>query len=208
LEGVHNSNCGNITSPVNGKRGYVPQIIENFASLHAGQRFNKLLTWALSIYPNIPALEEPTNHLDIENRKSLLQMLQFAFGTLIFVSHDTELLRNCIDTGNRKIPAMTGNCDNLIQSTKMTRLAIEVELSRSERQKKDIHVALMREEQPVAKSKTCGNKRIEQNRWLPGVGDLKANDAETVAGKNNTVIENKTKKPGEQLSNLRISWHC
>jgi ATPase subunit of ABC transporter with duplicated ATPase domains len=98
LGGVYDPNFGNITNPVDAKISYVSQIIENFALLSDGQRFSNLLTGALSIYSKILLMDEPMNDLDIDNRKSLIQMLQSFSGTLIVASHDTELLRNCIDT--------------------------------------------------------------------------------------------------------------
>ena len=63
-----------------------------------GQRLNKRLSEALAQFPDLLLLDEPTNHLDKDNRKSLMQMLSRYQGTLIVVSHDTEFLRNCIDT--------------------------------------------------------------------------------------------------------------
>ena len=76
--------------------GFVPQIIEDFDALSGGQRLNTAVTQALNLEPNILLLDEPTNHLDRYNRKSLMRMLQSYPGTLIVVSHDTELLRNGI----------------------------------------------------------------------------------------------------------------
>ena len=76
---------------------YVPQIIENFDSLSGGERFNKSLSAALGKNPSILLLDEPTNHLDADNRKSLMRMLNAYYGTLIIVTHDEELLSNCVD---------------------------------------------------------------------------------------------------------------
>ncbi|WP_250295183.1 ATP-binding cassette domain-containing protein [Wolbachia endosymbiont of Oedothorax gibbosus] len=78
--------------------GYVPQIIDEFCNLSGGQRLNQAMTHALGLDPNVLLLDEPTNHLDIRNRKGLMRMLSNYLGTLIIVSHDTELLRNCVDT--------------------------------------------------------------------------------------------------------------
>ncbi|MDD9140174.1 MAG: ATP-binding cassette domain-containing protein, partial [Candidatus Cardinium sp.] len=78
--------------------GYVPQIIEDYANLSGGQRLNTAITEALRLDPNVLLLDEPTNHLDKHQRKSLMCLLQAYSGTLIIASHDTELLRNCMDT--------------------------------------------------------------------------------------------------------------
>src|SRR5688572_3963195 len=84
-------NCSNIAT------GYVPQIIEDFASLSGAQKFNQSLSIALAKHPELLCLDEPTNHLDTKNRRSLIRMLQNFEGTLVLVSHDVQLLRNCVD---------------------------------------------------------------------------------------------------------------
>ena len=133
--------------------GFVPQTIENFNALSGGQRLNKAVTQALSLDPNVLLLDEPTNHLDRHNRKSLMRMLQSYTGTLIVVSHDTELLRHCIHTlwhiDNGQIHVFSGNYDDYMREMRGRRASIEQELSRLDRQKKDMHHALMKEQ------KTC-----------------------------------------------------
>ncbi|MEK6733692.1 MAG: ATP-binding cassette domain-containing protein, partial [Pseudomonadota bacterium] len=144
--------------------GYVPQIIEKHDKLSGGQRFNKSLSQALSLEPDILMLDEPTNHLDIDNRKSLMRMLNNFPGTLIIVSHDIELLRKCVDIywhiETPKISVFTGCYNDYIREIYQKRYILEKELSRLERQKKDMHQALMKEEQRAAKSKQKGQKSI------------------------------------------------
>lgn len=77
---------------------YIPQVISDFENLSGGERFNKKLSEAIGQHPSFLLLDEPTNHLDIFNRRNLLRLLKKFSGTLIVVSHDVELLRNCIDT--------------------------------------------------------------------------------------------------------------
>jgi len=47
--------------------------------------------------PNLLLMDEPTNHLDLEVRHALTLALQGFPGSLILVSHDRHLLRNCVD---------------------------------------------------------------------------------------------------------------
>src|SRR4051812_25913389 len=63
------TSSGVVTMPHNVRTGYVPQVIEHFETLSGGQRFNRVLTQALSIDPNLLLLDEPTNHLDRANRQ-------------------------------------------------------------------------------------------------------------------------------------------
>lgn len=138
---------GEIIRPSDVSFAYVPQIIEDFNDLSGGQRLNKALTQAISLQPNVLLLDEPTNHLDKANRKSLMRMLQHYSDTLIIVSHDTELLRNCIDTlwhiDNGEIHIFSGNYDDYMAERRLKRASIETEISRFDRQKKDMHDKLM-----------------------------------------------------------------
>ena len=48
--------------------------------------------------PNFLILDEPTTHLDLHTRESLQKSLKSYKGTLCFVSHDIEFVRNTADT--------------------------------------------------------------------------------------------------------------
>ena len=96
--------------------GYVEQTIQDFDNLSGGQRLNRRLSEQLAQNPDLLLLDEPTNHLDKGNRKSLMRMLRRFQGTLIIVSHDTELLRHCVDTlwhiDNGRIIDFNGSYDD------------------------------------------------------------------------------------------------
>jgi ATPase subunit of ABC transporter with duplicated ATPase domains len=188
--------------------GFVPQIVEEFDSLSGGQRLNAAVTQALSLEPNVLLLDEPTNHLDHRNRKSLMRMLQNYPGTLIVVSHDTELLRHCIDTlwhiDNGKIHVFSGNYDDYIREIRNRRSSLEQEITRLDRQKKDMHHALMKEQKRAAKSKAKGEKSIHQRKWPTIVSTAKAGRAEETSGLKKSAIDHKKQNLTEQLSNLRL----
>ena len=186
----------------------MPQIIEDNDSLSGGQRLNAAVTQALSLKPNILLLDEPTNHLDRHNRKSLMRMLQSYSGTLIVVSHDTELLRHCIDTlwhiDNGKIHVFSGNYDDYIRENRLKRASIEGELELLSRQKKDVHHKLMQEQQRAAKSKAKGEKKVENRKWLKMVGDLKGMKAEKSQGKKLKNIDKTKNDLSNKLADLRL----
>ena len=188
--------------------GYVPQVIEEFDNLSGGQRFNRALTDALSAGPSILLLDEPTNHLDCSNRKSLMRMLRYFDGTLIVVSHDAELLRNCTHTlwhiDNEKIHIFSGQYDDYMNEVGTKRASIEQELSRLDRQKKDIHHALMQEQERASKSKAKGVKSIEQRKWPSVVSKAKALRAEETSGRKKVAIDHKKQELTDQLCALRL----
>lgn len=208
LQATFSATSGNIIIPKDVIFGYVPQIIEDFDNLSGGQRLNTALTQALSLDPNVLLLDEPTNHLDKNNRKSLMRMLRTFPGTLIVVSHDVELLRNCTDTlwhiDNGKIHTFFGNYDDYMHEVNISRTSIELELSRLDRQKKDMHERLMQEQKRAAKSKASGERKVENRQWLKMVGDLKGMKAEKSQGKKLKNIDHKKQELNEKLSELRL----
>ncbi|MDR0632371.1 MAG: ATP-binding cassette domain-containing protein [Holosporaceae bacterium] len=186
----------------------VPQIIEDFDSLSGGQRFNKALSAALSKNPALLLLDEPTNHLDSHNRKSLMRMLEGYFGTLIVATHDRELLRNCVDIlwhiDDGKITIFRGNYDDYMNEMQRSRQSILHEMDLLEREKKSMHQKLMKEQERAAKSKSSGEKKIANRKWMKMVGDLKGMKAEKSQGKKLTTIDEKKQKLSEQLSEIRL----
>lgn len=186
---------------------YVPQIVEGFDTLSGAERFNKALTQALSSNPNVLLLDEPTNHLDRRNRQSLLRLLSHYTGTLIVVSHDTELLRTSVDTlwhiDNGKIQVFSGNYDDYHRDIMLKRASIRQELSRLNRQKKDTHQALMKEQRRAAKSRAKGEKSIREHKWPLG-GKATALRAEETSGRKKVAIEDKKQALNAQLASLRL----
>lgn len=188
--------------------GYVPQIVEDFESLSGGQRFNAVLTQALSIDPDLLLLDEPTNHLDLSNRRSLIRMLKAYHGTLIVVSHDLELLRSCIDTlwhiNHEKIHIFSGFYDDYIREINIKRASIEQELSRLARAKKNMHQSLMQEQVRAAKSRGKGEKSIDQRKWPTVVSKAKALQASETSGRKKSAIHDKKTVLQEKLSELSL----
>ncbi len=199
---------GEMVMSANLQIGYVEQVISDCDELNGGQRFNKKLSMALAHCPDVLLLDEPTNHLDKDNRNSLLQMLSRYQGTLIIVSHDQELLRNCVDIlwhiDNKKIIEFSGCYDDYIQAIKQKRLIIENNLLALRRDKKEAHHLLMKEQQRAAKSRSKGQKSIGQKKWPSVVSKAKELRAEQTSGKKRLAIDKKKQQLITQLSELRL----
>ena len=187
---------------------YIPQMIENYESLSGGERFDQAMIQALSLKPDILLLDEPTNHLDQRNRKNLMRRLQKYSGTLIVVTHDTELLHNCINTlwhiDNGKIKIISGNYNDYIHEIKLKRTSIEKELEILSRKKRDMHSKLMQEQQRAAKSKAKGEKKVENRKWLKMVGDLKGMKAEKSQGKKLRALDSTKEELTAKLNSLQL----
>ncbi len=188
--------------------GYVPQVICEFETLSGGQRLNEALTQALCVSPNVLLLDEPTNHLDGNNRKSLMRMLRQHAGTLIVVTHDVEFLNTCVDTlwhiDNGKVHVFTGNYDYYMREVHIQRASLEHELLRLDRQKKDTHQALMKEQERAKKSNMKGEKSIQERKWPTIVSSAKANRATETSGKKKKAIKEGKDDLLEKLSTLRL----
>lgn len=208
IQGSIEPTSGEIKMPDDVHIGYVPQFFEAAVSLSGAQRFNQALTHALSLDPNILLLDEPTNNLDAHNRASLMRMLRAFEGTLIIVSHDVELLRSCIDTlwhiDNGHVTIFSGNYDDYMRERSSKRATIERELSHLDKQKKDTHQALMKEQDRASKSRAGGEKKIEQRKWPKAAAKLKGIQAEHTAGSKKAEISQKKEELSEALAALRL----
>lgn len=206
IQGLVGPSEGEIIVPKDIVCGYVPQIVENFDSLSGGERFNQALTDALRVYPNLFLLDEPTNHLDRKNRKSLMRMLQNYPGTLIVASHDTELLRNCIDMlwhiENGKIRVFSGKYDDYMREKNIQHASLESEISIFKKQQKGMHQDLMKEQVRAAKSRAKGEKNIDQHKWPTIVSKAKSLRAEETTGRKKSSINNKKSELLDKLSEL------
>lgn len=207
IQGLTEPTDGHIQIPVDTRLGYVPQIIDTFDTCSGSQKFNKALTQSLSASPNMLLLDEPTNHLDLSNRQSLLRMLHSFPGTLIIASHDVELLQTVpevlwhIDQG--KVHVFSGQYEDYRRERNIQRASIEQELSRLNRQKKDMHQCLMQEQERAKKSRLQGEKSITTSKWPTMVSHAKARRGAETAGRKKNAIQGKKDVLLERLCNLK-----
>jgi len=208
LQGTAEASAGGIQHSDDINWAYVPQVIDEYDSLSGGARLNKALAAALCGDPNVLLLDEPTNHLDRQHRHRLMRMLRNFYGTLLVVSHDTELLRHSVDTlwhiDHGAIHEFRGCYDDYIREAKRQRAAIAQELSRLDREKKDMHHALMQEQQRAAKSRVRGEKNIDQRKWPTITSKSKALRAAETPGRKKMAIEHQKQDLMTQLENLRL----
>jgi len=189
--------------------GYVPQVIDNHEGLSGGQQLEKAITAALALDPDVLLLDEPTNHLDEHNRKSLMRMLTNYPGTLLIVTHDTQLLQQCIDTlwhiDNGQVHIFSGNYVDYRQEISRRRASIEQKLTGLNKQKQAMHEKLMQEQKRAAKSKAKGGKSIEQRKWPSIVSKTKALRGEETSGRKRAAIEQRKQDLTEQLASLHLA---
>ncbi len=208
LRGVMMPSSGRVILPSDVVIGYMPQIILDFSELSGGERVNRALTAALSNDPNVLLLDEPTNHLDQRYRQNVIRLLLRFQGTLFIVSHDVEILRQCVDTfwhiDHGRIEIFKGCFDDYLETRATQHRVIEQELSFLKRKKKDMHHALMREQERAKKSKAKGSKSIAQRKWPTIVSNAKASRSQQTSGNKKVDILHKKNELITQLAELHL----
>ena len=197
---------GEVIIPNDVTAGYVAQTIDHYQELSGGQRFNKSFTEALAKDPNMLLLDEPTNHLDLHNRNSLMSKLNNYYGTLIVVTHDIELLRNCVDIlwhiEGGKIHVFSGCYDHYMQEISIKKQVLHKNLVCLKQAKKTMHHQLMKEQTRAAGSKRKGEKSIDKKKWPTVVSKAKAGRGQKTSGKKKAAIMTQRQHLQDELDNL------
>src|SRR5690606_35906930 len=107
-----------------------------------------------------------------------------------------------IDNGQIRI--FSGNYDDYIREIRKARSSLEQEITRLDRQKKDMHHALMKEQKRAAKSKAKGEKNIHQRKWPTIVSTAKAGRAEETSGRKKSAIDKRKSDLTESLQDLHL----
>ena len=187
---------------------YVPQLSENNSTQSGGERFNSNLSKALASYPEMLLLDEPTNHLDQYNRKSLIKLLHHFAGSLIIVSHDLELLNNCVDTlwhiNHGKIIVFKGKYSDYLREQQLKQQNLLAQVTDLKQQQRTNHQSLMQEQQRAKNSRQQGEKSIINRKWPTITSQAKARRAEMTAGQKQRQMREQREDIGRQLADIFV----
>lgn len=190
---------GNVKIPEQIIFGYVPQTVADYPELSGGQRFNKALSKALSLMPDVLILDEPTNHLDLSNKQSLIRMLQKYNNTTIIISHDPEILNlnfdEIWDLENESIKIFCGTYSEMLKEKTSKNFSLETKREKLKKEKRQIKKLVEKEKKRNAQSKFA-NKN-ENDRTLIG---LMKESGSISSGKNLKRLSNSQQKIQEELS--------
>lgn len=197
------STTGKIINVDTLKIGYVPQTVLEYDDLSGGERFNKSFTEALAKKPDILLLDEPTNHLDQNTKYSLMRMLNNFDGTLIIVTHDTDLLNQCIDKiwhiGNERINVFSGNYDDYMNEKGIKSSSQQKLLDSLQKEKKKLKI--QRQQESLKNSKS-GKKKAKDNDKLGF--DSKSGNAQVKSDVKISKLSNKLEGVQSSISQNRI----
>ncbi|QBR83010.1 ABC-F family ATP-binding cassette domain-containing protein [Legionella israelensis] len=186
--------------------GYVPQIPPGMDGLSGAERFQKALSKALSVHPELLILDEPTNHLDTNNRKQLLQFLQYYPGTLLVASHDKQLLSivpECLwSIKNSKVEQFDGQHEDFLREKEIQYGQLNEQLSQLEKKKRAVHHQLMKEQKRAKSAKEMGKKSVQNHKWPTIVSHAKMHRASMTSGKKRKQVKDKREDILVQMGTL------
>ncbi len=203
IRGIEKPSEGSINFPPEIIFGYVPQTVVDYPTLSGGQRFNKALSAALSLHPDVMCLDEPTNHLDSHNKKGLVRMLQRFAGTLIIVSHDTEILTQDFDEiwhlEHDTINVFSGNYSEYLKHLAIKKEFIATQRELLQKEKRALKKQVQQEQKRVAQSRSANIH--EKDRTL--LGAMKESGSRST-GKINKRLSKAQEDVSHKLSNIFI----
>lgn len=182
----------------------IPQLIKDWPDLSGGQRFNKAFSQALSSHPDILFLDEPTNHLDHDNRQALITHLRHFHGTVVFVSHDPEMLRTCADIiwhiADGRLSVYNGGFVTMQAHQEHERDQINAEIKALRQSKKALRQAQIKEQKRASNARQKGKKNIANRKWSPLAVKAKISSGESHAAKLKSKIATKQQEVDNSIA--------
>lgn len=200
---------GSVSIPTGITFGYLPQIIDDFDQSSGGERVMNLFNQVLASDPDVLLLDEPTNHLDQTHRKSLIKAINRFTGTIVMVSHDLAFINAyghiIWHIEEKKVHVFVGNYDNYRRDLQTKHEALEKKLGDLRKSKKDVHVALMKEQIRAKHSRQKGEKSTDERKWPKIEADAKARLGQETSNRKRKYISDQRQHIQAQLDELKMS---
>lgn len=159
---------GEIIAEFEFSRAYLPQHTQT-TGLSGGaallQSFNQLIRQR----PDLLLLDEPSNHLDFENKQLMLKQIQHYPGNVIIVSHELDWLELCCDTfwiiEQQSIQVFHGRYRDWLKQRELSRTQLQQQRHQLKQQQQIQQQRLMHEQQRAAHARQRGIQAIQERRW-------------------------------------------
>lgn len=146
------------------------------AVLSGGERARLAMAKLILKPYNLLALDEPTNHMDIQSKEILKQALQKYDGTLVIVSHDRDFLNGLVDKAyefrDGKVKEHLGGIEPYLEHLKKDLIAQNIPVKKEEKKPEEKPVQLKDSQQARAESKEERRKRKEIEKLENEIAEL------------------------------------
>lgn len=172
------------------------------SQLSGGQQTRAALAALLFHEPDLILLDEPTNNLDREGRRAVIDMLAGWRGAAVVVSHDRELLHAMdaiVELSLGGLHLYGGNWDFYRERKALEREGAEHDLTLARREVRDVQ----RKAQAAAERQARSDARGRRSRADAGMSklllDAREDKAQKSKGRGDALAERKVTEADEQL---------
>lgn len=127
-----------------------------------GWKMRIALARILFLSPDIMLLDEPTNHLDLEASLWLAEWLKSFSGTLLFISHDRDILNkiptHILHLSQGKLKLYGGNFDTFIKTRREQVQHLEKQKEKQDKQKEHMQAFVNRFRSKASKAKQAQSR--------------------------------------------------
>jgi ATPase subunit of ABC transporter with duplicated ATPase domains len=187
-----------------GLPAYAPE--RPLSTLSGGQRTRLALARLILAEPDIILLDEPTNNLDADGRRAVVDLLHRWRGAAVVVSHDRALLREMdaiVELTTLGATTYGGNWDHYSERKALELAAAEHELNTAERKVAEIDRKIQAVAEKKARKDGAGKRKAAKGD-IPRImlGGMKDN-AEKTSGENARLANRQRGDAAEAASEAR-----
>lgn len=187
---------------------YIPQSFQILDGYSAGESLIFQIGKAISLNPDLLILDEPTNHLDTKNIDKLNNLLSRYHGMLILATHDEKIMSQHANKiwaiENGYVNEFNGTFDAYLREKESKQSKLQNDLENLKKQKKSVHMSLMKEQERSSKSVKNGLKNKKQGKWTKMIAKEKAGQAQNSFGDKQRNLRKSREDVSTKLSELVI----
>ena len=176
-------------------------------SVLSGGQQAKLRLWrTLEQKAELNLLDEPSNHLDREGRRWLLDCLSAHRGAVIIVSHDRELLRTVDkiwELASGKLHQYAGNYDAYAHAKTVQQTAAEQKLKSLNKQKASMHRTAQLNAEKAEQRAAQGNKARVRGSQPKVLLDAMRDRATAAASNRNSNLRQRQRSVTKKIDELK-----